>query len=280
MRKAIRRFAALILPVLLLFGLSVPVFATESNAFFNAHAAECRTDGGSYILNGEKGFAAVLTAPDGQAQDYLLNEQPVTVFGFWRDGEGRDWAQLRYTPDEAGYALSDVDGERIGWLDSALLIPVPDKSSFVEAHFDEFVQSEVALIVKNWNGILLWPYPGSGGQGYDLGWSLHEDTDTLRFPAYWVDSLGRRWGAYTCGEKDGFLCLDDPFARENLLPEIGLPAHTIPAVIPERLPAAPAVTEADPSSLPYVLGIAALSALSLFLVRKLLRERGKTAEED
>lgn len=272
-----RKIRALLFVALSALCLRLPVTATDSNAFFNHHAGECAPDGGSYVLNGEYGYVAVLEAPRGEVQSYLCNEQTLTVFGVWTDNTGAAWAQLRYTPGQRGCADDDVDGDKIGWVRMNELYPIPSKRSFVTQHFSEFTSSMVRLTLSEEDFVGLWPYPGSGGQPQDLRWYIESEDATLDFSRCWVDSFSRRWGAVHLEGADGFVCLDDPALSENLLPEITGERHCIPAASPDSLPR---VIERDTENEILWPWITLCSGVALFCVLWLLRQRQNMKTED
>lgn len=272
--KTIRTALLCVLTALLL---SLSALATDNNAFFNKHAGECAPDGGSYILNGESGYVSVLEAPRGEAQSYLCNEQALTVFGVWTDNTGTAWAQLRYTPLPRGCAENDVDGEKIGWARMSELYPIPSKRSFVREHFGEFTSSMVRLTVTEDTYVALWPYPGSGGEPLDLRWYLSEDEATLDFSRCWTDSFGRRWGAIRLAEADGFVCLDEPEVRVNILPELTEQRHCIPAAPPDSLPR-PVPKESGDGEL--VLPLILSGATAILCIFWLLRQRQLNQTEE
>lgn len=271
-----RKLRALLLMLFAVLALTVSVSATDSNAFFNAHAGECAPDGGSYILNGPQGYVSVLDAPDGAVQSRLCNEQTVTVYGIWSNGRAR-WAQLRYTPRARGIAKSDILGEKIGWLDMKELVRVYTKQDFIAEHYEEFEIYPVTLTVKKEEPVSLWPYPGSGGQHGELGWYLTADEAVLDFSHCWTDPLGNRWGAVSYGEADGFICLDELDLEDNRLPGAAAEPVLIPAIAAELLPAIPEPEAEHSSLLPYLALSIAAACISLSL---LLRQRKNKVTEE
>ena len=252
-----RVFCFLLLAALL----TLSVFATDNNDFFNDHAQECVYDGRDYSLNGPAGYVAVLDAPGGLTQDYLLNEQALTVFGVYRDASGALWAQLRYTPLGRGLAFSDVDGQRIGWASLSLLYRECDKEDFLADHAEEFVNRPLRLRLSTHPDTTLWVTPFSAEPCGYLRWYVSEEDALLSFPAWWRDAEGSRWALW----EDSFICLDDPQRRENgfaaeqavLYPAAAFDA--LPQVVEQPRPAEPV------SYLPYyfltgalVLGLLAL----------------------
>ncbi len=239
-----KRFFCLLLAVLAALSLSPSAWAAEGvngvprDAFEEKHAAESQADDHSYYLNGAPGYVAVYRSPvSGQITDYLLNEQLARVLYTWRDGKGAMWGQLRYDSLGSGVFRADSAGERVGWVKLAELTLRYDREQFVADHAAEFVQEAVVLDMRDYDEVYLWEYPGCGGRPERAAWYVREEGDNvLRFPAYWVDSLGRRWGGYSFFDADGFICLDDPGLEKNVLPEIAAEVCVIPAADGATLP--------------------------------------------
>ena len=248
----------------LLFSLLLlPVSATENNEFFNLHAAECRYDGRAYLVNDPKGYLSVLDAPDGTVQDQLSNEQDLIVYGIYTDSSGTLWAQLRYTILSRGVALSEVEGQYIGWAPLSSLYRAVDREDFLALHEAEFVNRPMRFRPDDYPDTTLWASPLAEKPCGYLRWFVHEDDTLLSFPAWWEDSAGQRWALWD----DYFICLSDPQrATGSASADF---AVFYPSVSPEALPlvvAAPTIPR-RPSLLPYYLmGVSAvLIALSLVL---------------
>ena len=95
----------------------------------------------------------------------------------------------------------------------------------------------VTLDMRDYETVYLWRYPGCGGTAELATWYIRTEADNvLRFPAYWLDSQGRRWGGYSFFESDGFICLDEPGLEENLLPEVEQAGRIVPAADGRTLP--------------------------------------------
>lgn len=249
--------------------------ATEEDAFYTEHAGQCAWDGGLYLLNGESGYVTVYTAPEEQASDALFNEQRMQINWLWHADGGQSWGSVCYESPNRGEARSAEEGKR-GWVNMSELTPLMDKSRFVAAHFSEFVMKELTLDLREFDTATLWPYPGSGGQGASCFWYTRNESDKLlTFPAYWEDSLGRRWGGYKFYEADGFICLDDPGLTENLLPEAPQTVM-VPAIAADALPH-PTVRIA-PKSEGWPLWLWSVAAVPVILT-PLLILRGRKQEK-
>lgn len=253
-------FLFLLLPCLL-----SPVFATENNEFFNRHAEECVYDGRDYLLNHPSGYVTVLDAPNGQVQDYLLNEQTLTIFASYTDSTGSLWAQLRYSVISRGIAISDVEGDYIGWaLLSSFYRPM-NKSDFLTLHQHELVNRPLRLHLSRYPNATLWPYPGAIKPCGYLRWYVDDPYAEISFPTWWQDPAGYRWGIWD----DYFVCLDLPshmeavYSADNTIFYPALPLDTLP------LPNRKTSEEDSPSSLPYyLLAVALLLGASALYIRK------------
>ncbi len=256
MKRFILFFALLVLLIL-------PVCATENNAFFNLHAADCVYDGRAYLLNDPSGFIAVLDAPNGDVQHNLLNEQKMIVYGIYTDSTGSLWAQLRYSELSRGLAVSDTEGEYIGWAPLSSFYREPDKDDFLALHKDEFVNRPVRLRLSEHPDATLWAYPGAEQPSGYLRWYVRDNSALLSFPSWWEDGNGLRWGLW----EDFFVCLDRPAITEAAL---GDGAVFYPAVSLERLPLPPEKAEEEQGSLllPLLLLASALLLIALsFVIR-------------
>ena len=250
-------FFLLILSLLLL-----PVYATENNEFFNLHAADCVYDGREYLVNDPKGYLSVLDAPDGKVQDHLFNEQSLIVYGIYTDASGTSWAELRYTILTRGAALSEVEGQYIGWAPLSSLYRAMDASDFLALHEEEFVNRPMRFRNADYPDTTLWASPLAEKPCGYLRWYVHEEDTLLSFPAWWEDSDGQRWALWD----DAFICLTDPQRTAPTAPDATV---FYPSVSPDALPLVveePVIPE-RPSLLPYYLiGISlVLTALSLVL---------------
>ena len=135
----------------------------------------------------------------------------------------------------------------------------------------------VTLDMRDYESVILWPYPGSGGQGSDAAWYIRREEDNvLEFPAYWVDSLGRRWGGYTFFDADGFICIDEPGLMENTLPEVEAAGRITPAADAATLPRPAATAEALRSGV--LGGAAAVLVIGATAAFFFLRRKGRKSE--
>ena len=201
------RCAALLLAALLLCLPAEAAPYAGAEDFQRVHRSEFTADSRSYTTNGAPGYVT-----------------------------------LRYEDLGQGAFRWDEQGEQEGWVAMEELLAGYDKEQFVRDHLDEFVMEPVVLDMRQYEEVFFWDYPGCGGTPGQAGWYARSEQDQLlRFPAYWVDSLGRRWGGYSFYEADGFICLDEPGLKENLLPEVQRPGAVIPAAdgrtLPKALPA-------------------------------------------
>lgn len=270
----LKRIAALIAALLLTVCL-VPaaMAAADSDSFQEEHAAQCTADGHSYYLNGRSGYVSVYRNPLSSAPcDYLLNERCLTVRCSWQDGQGRLWGLIRYETVDRGVGRSVDEGGSFGWVQMRELQLRSDKTQFVLERLDDFVMESVTLDMRDYDSVVLWPFPGSGGQGSDASWYIRREEDNvLEFPAYWVDSLGRRWGGYTFFDADGFICIDEPGLTENLLPEVQAAGRITPAADAATLPRPAAAAAAFQSGAVWAAAsviLAAAAAVLLILRRK------------
>ncbi|MBQ2896477.1 MAG: hypothetical protein IJE26_07185 [Oscillospiraceae bacterium] len=269
----LKRVAAAVAALLLILCLSpAALAAADSDSFLESHAAECCSDGRSYYLNGRSGYVSVYRSPlSPKAEDYLLNERCVRVLRTWQDEQGRPWGQLRYETSDRGVGHSVDEGGRFGWVLMREMQLRYDKTQFVLERLDDFVMESVTLDMRDYDSVILWPYPGSGGQGSDASWYLRREEDNvLEFPAYWVDSLGRRWGGYTFFDADGFICIDEPGLTENTLPEVPAVSRITPAADAATLPrtATAAVLRTGALWGGAAIGGAVLVLLVFFLLRR------------
>ena len=270
----LKRAAALLAALLLIACLApAALAAADRDSFLEEHAAECSTDGRSYCLNGRSGYVSVYRSPLAQNPcDYLLNERCLKVLHIWQDGQGRQWGQLRYETIDRGAARSVDEGGSFGWVQMRELQLRYDKTQFVLERLDDFVMESVTLDMREHGSVILWPYPGSGGQGSDASWYIRREEDNvLEFPAYWVDSLGRRWGGYTFFDADGFICIDDPGLQENLLPEVAAAGRITPAADAATLPrstAAAAALGAGTLSFALLPALLVPTAILIFFLRR------------
>ncbi|MBE6970318.1 MAG: hypothetical protein E7442_09425 [Ruminococcaceae bacterium] len=236
---AFKRVAAVI-AALLLIGCLVPaaMAAADTDSFLEEHAAQCTEDGHSYYLNGRSGYVSIYRSPLASSPcDYLLNERCLTVHCIWQDGQGRPWGQIHYETRDRGVGRDAAEDGSIAWVQMREMQLRRDKTQFVLERLDDFVMKSVTLDMRDYDRVILWPYPGSGGQGSDASWYIRREEDNvLEFPAYWVDSLGRRWGGYTFFDADGFICIDEPGLSENLLPEVEAAGRITPAADAATLP--------------------------------------------
>lgn len=271
----LKRIAALLAALLLIACLApAALAAADRDSFLEEHAAECTADGRSYCLNGRSGYVSVYRTPLSQKPcDYLLNERCLSVLHIWQDSQGRHWGQIRYETIDRGAGRSVDEGGSFGWVQMRELQLRYDKTQFVLERLEDFVMESVTLDMREHESVVLWPYPGSGGQGSDASWYIRREEDKLlEFPAYWVDSLGRRWGGYTFFDADGFICIDEPGLQENLLPEVEAAGRITPAADAATLPRSTAAAAAfRTGALPIVLPAALLALLAVlffFLRRK------------
>ena len=251
--------------LLVLLLATLPVFATENNAFFNLHAAECAYDGREYLVNDPKGYLSVLDAPGGKVQDYFYNEQTVTVFALYPDPSGSLWAQLRYTMLSRGFALSAVEGQYIGWAPLTSLYRSMDREDFLALHEAEFVNRPMRFRPTEYPDAVLWSYPGAEKPCGYLRWFVHDESQLLSFPAWWQDPQGDIWALW----EEYFLCLSHPERSQPSL-DGDLPV-LYPSVLPDALPLVvqEPVIPARPSPLPYYfMAVAAVLAALSFVLRK------------
>ena len=275
----LKRIAALLTALLLTLCLvPVALAAADTDSFLEEHAAQCTQDGHSYYLNGRSGYVSVYRSPLSSAPcDYLLNERCLTVLCSWQDGQGRLWGQIRYETLDRGAGRSVEEGGSFGWVQMRELQLRRDKAQFVRERLDDFVMKSVTLDMRDYESVILWPYPGSGGQGSDAAWYIRREEDNvLEFPAYWVDSLGRRWGGYTFFDADGFICIDEPGLMENTLPEVEAAGRITPAADAATLPRPAATAEALRSGV--LGGAAAVLVIGATAAFFFLRRRGRKSE--
>ena len=270
---AFKRVAAVI-AALLLIGCLVPaaMAAADTDSFLEEHAAQCTEDGHSYYLNGRSGYVSIYRSPLASSPcDYLLNERCLTVHCIWQDGQGRPWGQIHYETRDRGVGRDAAEDGSIAWVQMREMQLRRDKTQFVLERLDDFVMKSVTLDMRDYDRVILWPYPGSGGQGSDAAWFIRREEDNLlEFPAYWVDSLGRRWGGYTFFDADGFICIDEPGLTENTLPEVPAVSRITPAADAATLPRTATAAALRTGALwgGAAIGGAVLVLLVFFLLRR------------
>lgn len=262
-------FAALLLSLCLA---PAALAAAGTDSFQEEHADQCIAEGRSYCLNGRSGYVSIYRSPLSAAPcDYLLNERCLTVRCIWQDEQGRQWGQLRYETLDRGVGRSVDEGGSFGWVQMRELQLRSDKTQFVLERLEDFVMEAVTLDMRDYDSVILWPYPGSGGQGSDAFWYIRREEDNiLEFPAYWVDSLGRRWGGYTFFDADGFICIDEPGLTENTLPEVAAAGRITPAADAATLPrpSAPVALRRGLLWSAVPLTLAAVGSVIFFLHRR------------
>ncbi len=271
-----------LLPLLLLTAvlLTLPVQAAGARtSFYSEHAGECVQDGRLYALNGAPGYVTVFRSPqDGQIIDYLLNEGLLTVDCTWQGAGGEVWGLLRYESLGRGRFVQNgtEDG---GWVRMSEMGLQYSRDLFVAEHLDGFVYEETTLDMRLYDAVYLWPYPGSGGRPELATWYTRTEADNLlTFPAYWVDSLGRRWGGYSFFDADGFICLDEPGLETNVLPEIDVNYFTYPAADSSVLPRIPSAVAASSYTMAAVGGALLLAVAVTALLWR--RRRKRIAAQD
>lgn len=265
-----RKLLTALMAVLLLLTVATPAFADviwePDNTFHRLHRDECTYHNRSYLVNGEKGYVTVLTAPNGAGQ--IANVANGTCFFaeyLWTDTDGTQWA--------IGYPAGDYGNE--GWICMSDLMLIYDHICFVEDHgheFEEYDGSDLHLVKA-----CGYSYPGGMLSAVLTG---SEDYPIEGFQYLYTDEDGRRWSyvGYYNGSRNIWICLDDPTNSD-----LGLGTHYV-----DRFPTAAEirgenVTLVDPADtvpnampmwmIPVVL-IAAVAVVTAVILR---RRRKKTA---
>lgn len=202
-----RRLLALLTAVLLMMTAATPAFADviwePDNNFYERHRDECVYHDRAYLVNGEKGYAAMRNAPDSLVE--IMNVANGTRFYMnfiWTDEDGVQWG--------IGYPEGDIEG----WVALSDMAMIYDYISFKEDHGHEFQEYDGSG--DHLTAACVYSYPGGVcGSRMEQGGGDYSFAEGFR--NLYTDENGLRWTfiGYYMGHRDGWVCIDDPL-NENL----------------------------------------------------------------
>lgn len=249
-----KRLFSLVLTVLTACCLAAPAFADviwePEDDFYQRHADECELLQRSFYTNGPEGYVDLFRSPESSSVTGQM-ENGEKLYIYWRY---QDW----------GY----VEGDVTGWAPLGDLQLIYDHISFAEEYGEQFAPYDAEAcrpLLDAWTGdaLALWPYPGA--EQADL-WQdaadAMEDLKEYGFSEIFVDEEGNTWGfcAYLYGNRDFWVCLDDPGRTAFPVRDVGQPELT--AAREPELPAS--------YYLPFTLGIVIAVGAVWLLAKKFL----------
>lgn len=239
-----KKLLTALLTLLLIAGLSLPVFADviyiPEDTFLNEHMMEC--------TEVRRGFRAltdvtIYESPESNRVEGLIPQgKGIHVYYQYIDSSGNAWgyveAHMEFWSEDGVFE----NGTRYayGWIPMAYMELIYDHISFEEDYGHLFVE-ESGELDEAYVGqtIYFWNYPGDES-GNQIPVEAYP-------PDYWhtyTDEAGRVWGytGYYMGWKGYWFCIDDPTADfDTLFPEgapqveITEPGETEPTLPAEQI---------------------------------------------
>lgn len=204
MKKAITLFICAIAAVGLTLGAAADVLFEPEDSFYQSHVDECSYYGRHYIINGERGCAAVYSSPKAKNADAVLPNGSDFYVEWVYNGE---WAYVQYD----ARTLAESWNGKSGWLRMSDMTPAYDSEAFCADHESEIYDGERTLHVEENGEMRLWTYPGSG-ESMGIAVNYGGKADDVGFAEYFTDPEEREWGylSYYYGRANAWVCLDDP----------------------------------------------------------------------
>ena len=274
-----KRFALLLLALLLCFALAAPALADAisepwGNDFFHDHRKEATLERRYYYTSGPQGYVTLYREPEGKRIATLANGEAYFI-QFLIQWKGT-WGVME---------LQKENGEFVsGWVPMAQMEEKYDSVSFIRDHDAELEKPEEPLRVElaSHAAAAIWAYPGAETpetvvvpaelEGY--AWFLRDGK--ADFTLLYTDPLDRVWGRIEDSRFYGglWVCLDAPEETEAaFVDETAAAKHSGDDLIPpaEDLPPISFVEEA--SGFPWLalgltLGAVVLALILLLLFRK------------
>lgn len=215
----------IMLTLLLIAGLSVPVFADiiyiPEDDFLNGHMMDC--------VEIRRGFRALTEVPIykspelNKVEGMIPEGEEIFVFYQYDDPLGNTWGyvEARMSDWTDKGAFDNGTQYAYGWIPMAYMELIYDHISFEEDYGHLFTQAS-GVLDEAYVGqtIYFWNYPGDES-GYQVPVEAYP-------PDYWhtyTDEDGRVWGytGYYMGWKGYWFCMDDPTADFDALFPSGAP---------------------------------------------------------
>lgn len=246
-----KRFLTLMLALVLVLAMAATAYADilwiPDNSFLEQHMGECPRLDRSYRTLTE---VTVYESPEDSTEMWTIPEgEPWRVYYTYEDANGNLWG-----------CLEKWEFGETGWVPMAYMELVYDYISFEEEFGDEFITlDEFGQLPEEFQDdvVMFWSYPGSEtADAFDMGsWAsdYYPEYDTI-----YEDTLGRRWGyvGYYMGNRNFWICLDDPTADYNTLYPAGTTPEAAVTEPGETEPSFPA-EEIKPASQPFPIGLTA-----------------------
>lgn len=253
-----KRLFSIFFAVLLALSLTVPAFADviwePDDPFYQKHIDECTLLQRTFYANGKDGYINLYESPESD----FVTAQLENGSALYIDWQYEDWGYL--------------EGDVTGWVPLGDLQLIYDYISFAEEYGEKFLPYDEEIyrpMIEAWTGntMALWPYPGAEKAEYiwqDAGDAMAELAE-YGFDQIFVDEEGYTWGfrGYLYGERNFWVCLDDPGDRTFTVRQVGQPE-----LIPAATPRAPLY-----NYVPMTLGIVIAVVAVLILGKRYLPKR-------
>lgn len=240
------KLPAIFLALVLLTALAMPAFADlmwepYDNSFYERHRDECSYENRSYLVNGQKGYVTLRSAPDSVIEVVNVPNGASLYIGFtWQENGGETWAVGDYAVQEEGQTWKWYTG----WVSMDDLALIYDDIAFEEDHGAEFQEYDGSG--DELTEAYLYSYPNGSRQEL-----LVEAKEYMpfseTFQQLYTDDNGLRWTyvGYYMGRRNAWVCIDDPLnedlgvdtprtvgqvrGTEDLVPPAGEVLERIPA---------------------------------------------------
>lgn len=266
-----KRLFSLLITLLLVFALGVTALADvlylPDESFYSRHSNQCTPENQIYYTNGTEGYVHVYARPGGDEAAVVPNGVRFLIYYSYKDGK---WGCLEYNSEEPANRESR-ENFVTGWVRMEDMAAEYGHADFYADHADELEDTPVEFDPEAGQTFFGYRYPGSGEVVDKMAADWVESP--LVFSQIFTDSAGRRWGylGYYMGQRNMWICLDDPYnprleADEN-------------CVLPKLIPAAePAVLDEAAAELsrinPYLLaGGGTVIVIAAVLLAAVLKKR-------
>lgn len=216
-----KNLMTVLLTLLMVAGLSVPVFADviyiPEDPFLEEYLNESQRMDRAYRALTE---VTVYESPESDKKlGTLAKDESVFIYYVFTDARDNQWGYCER------YNSETYDLQFSGWLPMAYMELVYDYISFAEDYGDTFRNEEGQLSEAYADDtVWFWNYPGSeSGDPFDMAaWA---DDYLPEYHNIYQDEQGRSWGyvGYYYGHRNFWICLDEPTADFDTLYPSGAP---------------------------------------------------------
>lgn len=180
-------------------------YEPPGNSFYEEHRSACARVERDYYSNGQEGYIALWSAPNGLKTKYLSNGIKLRIHCTYEN-----WAMVTH---QEGTELSTPV-----WTELPGLYLIYDCTSFLEEHKNEIQNvGGKMLLPEGAEEIYYYEYPGAANPRQ---YSYFDESIAEAFSRTYSDPEGRRWGyiTYYRGLRNKWICLDDPL---SVIPPFG-----------------------------------------------------------